>query len=64
MKARAKILIVTAIVLLLSRKTIAMGKNEDQSLLNFSYRGTSFPPGLARGMKINNPGNLREFGDN
>lgn len=36
----------------------------DNSLMGKSFQFDTFPAGLGRGMKINNPGNLRDFGDN
>ena len=35
----------------------------DESLINYSFKGRNLPTGLARGMRVNNPGNLKEFGE-
>lgn len=51
-------------LLLINRRTKAGPTPAmDDSLMNYSFKGKNLPSGLARGMRVNNPGNLKEFGE-
>ena len=49
------------VLYLLTRYSKAGATTVSANLKDYSFKGASFPAGLARGMKINNPGNLRDF---
>lgn len=62
-KSKKNIGLILLLVLFLRRKGAATHTHVDNSLINYSFKNANLPSGLARGMKVNNPGNLKEFGE-